>query len=176
MRRTENQSTISQQLGSSPPPLASLWTDAPPPTESQPPPHVKHAYILTTQSKDRVLIPVHTLLHSNGMTRQSFWEDGRFGSKSLGEFLPGLAAKLECALNDIEKIKLVLRLKIREVEVEMETRREDIWEMAIATFRNEIRRAKEKGEVKGVSVLVEPVMRKGGAETGGWDEDEEIDL
>ena len=65
------------------------------------------------------------------MTRQSFWEGGRFGSKSLEEFLPGMAAMLKCALNDTEKIKLVLLLETREVEVEMEARREDIWEMAI---------------------------------------------
>lgn len=45
----------------------------------------------------------------------------------------------------------------------------------MATFRDEIKRAKTKGEVKGASVLVEPVMN-GGAETEGWDEDEEFDL
>ncbi|KFY79509.1 hypothetical protein V499_01505 [Pseudogymnoascus sp. VKM F-103] len=108
--------------------------------------------------------------------RQSFWEEGRFGSKSLKEFLPGLATKLECELNDIEKIKLVLRLETREVDFEMEAKREDIWEMAIATFRNEIKGARERGELKRVGVLVEPVVRKDGATTGGWDEDEEFEL
>ncbi|OBT95970.1 hypothetical protein VE01_06687 [Pseudogymnoascus verrucosus] len=124
----------------------------------------------------RVPIPFHILLHSGGKTRQSFWEEGRFSSKSLQEFLPSFAAKLKCAPNDIERIKLVLRLKTREVEIEMEARNEDIWEIAMATFRDEIKRGKAKGEVKGVSVLVEPVMRKGGVETGGWDGDEEFDF
>jgi hypothetical protein len=58
----------------------------------------------------------------------------------------------------------------------MEARNEDIWEMAMATFRDEIKRAKANGEVKGVNVLVKPVMRKGGAETGDWDRDEDFDL
>jgi hypothetical protein len=146
------------------------------PTKSQSPPHVQHASILTTQPKGRVQIPFHISLHSSGKTRQSFWAEGRFGSKSLEKFLPGFAAKLKCAPNNIERIKLVLWLETREVKIEMEARREDIWEMAIATFRDEIKRAKVKGEVKGVSVLVEPVMRKGSAETGDWDKDEEFDL
>jgi hypothetical protein len=172
------QNPLSQQFSPAPPPLAPLQTDAAalPPTESQLPPHVQQAYILTTQPKGRVLIPFHTSLHNNGITRQSFWEEGRFGSKSLKEFLPGLATKLECELNDIEKIKLVLQLETREVDFEMEAKREDIWEMAIATFRNEIKGARERGELKRVSVLVEPVVRKDGAEMGGWDEDEEFEL
>ena len=58
----------------------------------------------------------------------------------------------------------------------MEARNEDIWETAMATFRDEIKRAKAKCEVKGASVLVEPVMRRDGAETGGRDEDEEFEL
>lgn len=45
---------------------------------------------------------------------------------SLEEFLYSFAAKLKFALNDIEGIKLVLRLKTREVEIEMEARNEDI--------------------------------------------------
>ena len=178
MERATEQSPLSQQFSHAPPPLAPLQTDAAalPPTESQSAPHVQHKSALTTQPKGRVLIPFHTSLHNNGITRQSFWEEGRFGSKSLEEFLPGFAAKLRCAPNDIERIKLVLRLKTREVEIEMEARNEDVWEIAMATFRDEIKRAKTKGEVKGASVLVEPVMRKGGAETGGWDEDDEFDL
>lgn len=169
MERATEQSPLSQQFSPAPPPLAPLQTDAAalPPTESQSAPHVQHKSALTTQPKGRVLIPFHTSLHNNGITRQSFWEEGRFGSKSLKEFLPSLAVKLECELNDIEKIKLVLRLETREVDFEMEARREDIWEMAVATFRNEIKGAREQGELKGVSVLVEPVVRKDGAETGG---------
>ncbi|KFY80893.1 hypothetical protein V499_00303 [Pseudogymnoascus sp. VKM F-103] len=178
MERATEQSSLSQQFSPAPPPLAPLQTDtaALPPTESQSPPHVQHVFALTTEPKGRVPIPFHISLYSGGKTRQSFWEEGRFGSKSLQEFLPSFAAKLKCAPNDIERIKLVLRLKTRDVEIEMEARNEDIWEIAMATFRDEIKRGKAKGEVKGVSVLVEPVMRKGGVETGGWDEDEEFEL
>jgi hypothetical protein len=46
----------------------------------------------------------------------------------------------------------------------------------MATFRDEIKRAKAKCEVNGASVLVEPVMRRNGAETVGWNEDEEFEL
>ena len=90
--------------------------------------------------------------------------EGRFRSKYLKEFLSSFAAKLKFLPNHIEKIKLVLQLKIPDVDIEMEARSEDIWEMTIATFRHEIKRAKEKGEVEGVSVLVAPVMRKGDPE------------
>jgi hypothetical protein len=37
----------------------------------------------------------------------------------------------------------------------------------MATFRDKIKRGKAKGEVKGVSVLIELVIRKGSIETGG---------
>lgn len=170
------QNHLSQQLSPAPPPLAPLQTDAAalPPTKLQP--LVQHKSALTTQPKGRILLPFHTLLHNNGVTYQSFWEEGRFGSKSLKEFLPGLAAKLGCELNIIEKVKLVLRLETREVEFKMEATNEDIWGVAMATFRDEIKRAKAKCEVNGASVLVEPVMRRNGAETVGWNEDEEFEL
>ncbi|KAL5350986.1 hypothetical protein ACLOAV_004559 [Pseudogymnoascus australis] len=169
---------LSQQFSTAPPPLAPLHTDAAalPPAESQLPPDVQHKSALTAQQKGRVPIPFHISLYRGGKTLQSFWEEGRFGSKSLEEFLLDLAAKLKCAPNDIERIKLVLRLKTREVEIEMEGRNEAIWEIAMATFRDEIKRAETKGGLRGVSVLVESVMRKGDAKTGGWDEDEEFEL
>ena len=173
-------SPSSQQYNPAPSSLAPLQTDAValPPTEFQSLSHVRDASILTTtQSKGRVIIPFHILLHSSGKTRQSFWEEGRFGSKSLEEFLPSFAEKLKCAPDDIERIKLVLRLRTREVEFEMEARSEEIWEMMKDAFRDEIERAKAKGEAKGVNVLVEPVMRKSDQEPGHWDEeDEEFDL
>lgn len=147
------------------------------PIESQPS-QVQHTSILTTtQSKGRIKIPFHIALHSGGKTRQTFWEEGCFGSKSLKEFLPGFAAKLECEANDIERIKLALRLKTLEIEIEMDGRSEDIWEMATATFRYEVRRAQDKGEIDGVDVLVGPVMRKSDPEPGASEEeDREFDL
>ena len=54
----------------------------------------------------------------------------------------------------IEKIKLVLRLESREIDFEMEASREDISELAIWTFNNEIKEARKQGKLKGVSVLV----------------------
>jgi hypothetical protein len=39
--------------------------------------------------------------------------------------------------------------------------------MVIATFRNEIKGARERGELKRVSVLIELVVRKDGATIGG---------
>jgi hypothetical protein len=179
IERAAEQSPLSQQCSLAPPPLAPLQTDAAalPPTKSQSPPHVQHASILTTQPKGRVQIPFHISLHSSGKTRQSFWAEGRFGSRSLEEFLPSFATKLKCTPNDIERIKLVLRLETREVEIEMEARSENIWEMAMTTFRDEIRRAKDKGEAEGVNVLVEPVMRRGDPEPGDLEEeDEEFNL
>lgn len=173
------QSLVSQEFRTATLPLAPLQTDAAllPPTESQSLLHLLHKSTITTQPKRRFPIPFYVLLHSGGKTRQSFWEAGRFGSKSLEQFLPDFAARLKCTPNDIKGIKVVLRFKTREVEIKINAGNETIWRMAIAAFNNEIKREKTKGELKGVSVLLEPaIMGKDSVETGGWNKDEEFEL
>ncbi|OBT60353.1 hypothetical protein VE03_10233, partial [Pseudogymnoascus sp. 23342-1-I1] len=43
---------------------------------------------------------------------------------------------------DITMVKLVLRLGSLEIDTEVESGREDVWEMMKGTFKDEIRRAK----------------------------------
>ncbi|KFY91891.1 hypothetical protein V500_04411 [Pseudogymnoascus sp. VKM F-4518 (FW-2643)] len=76
--------------------------------------------------------------------------------------------------NDIESIKLVLRVKTREFVREMEDRSEHSWRQAISTFKDEFRsaEAKGKGKLEGVSVLVEPMMRKSDPEPEALEEDD----
>ena len=123
-------------------------------------------------------IPFYILQHTDGITRQTFWEAGRFGTKSLDEFLVDLAEKLLCRPGDITMVKLVLRLGPLEIDTDVEAGREDVWEMMKGTFKEEIRRAKGRGIGMGaVNVLVQPVMmEKGGSQWGGDGEEDEFEL
>jgi hypothetical protein len=109
----------------------------------------------------------------DGITRQTFWGNGRFGSKTLEEFLDDLAEKQKCRPGDITMINVVLRLGPLEINAEVGPGREDVWEMMNGAFRDEIRRAKVRGVEMGmISVLIEPVMTEGGGPRSGGEEDE----
>ncbi|OBT59849.1 hypothetical protein VE03_10669 [Pseudogymnoascus sp. 23342-1-I1] len=123
-------------------------------------------------------IPFYVVQHIDGITRRTFWEAGRFGTKFLDEFVGGLANELRCQPEDITMVKLVLRLGSLEIDTEVESGREDVWEMMKGTFKDEIRRAKVRGIGLGaVNVLVWPVMMgKGGWQWGGNGEEDEFEL
>ncbi|KFZ25351.1 hypothetical protein V502_00173 [Pseudogymnoascus sp. VKM F-4520 (FW-2644)] len=114
-------------------------------------------------------IPIYIILTRSGgeISNHRFWEGGRFGSKSLDEFLPSLAAKVKCEQDDIRSIKLVLRLQTLDVEIEVQAGSKAIWEMMKVHFRNEIKGASARGERKEVTrVLVKPLMWKDGPNPG----------
>lgn len=106
-----------------------------------------------TPTQATAKIPFFIVRHTGEIVRQTFWEEGRFGSKSLEKFLFSLATKLGRGSNDIESIKLVLRVKTREFVREMEDRSERSWRQAISTLKDEFRsaEAKGKGKLEGVS-------------------------
>jgi hypothetical protein len=62
-----------------------------------------------------------------------------------------------------------------QIDTDVETGREDVWEMMKGTFKDEIRRAKMRGIGMGVvNVLVQPVMM--GWQWGGDGEEDEFEL
>lgn len=160
--RPVEQSSPSQQCNPAPslePPRTGAVAQSPiesPPSQVQ--------CITTTQPK--VKIPFFIVLNIGEITRQTFWEEGSIGSKSLEEFLFSLATNSGHSPNDIERIKLVLWIETLEIVWEMEDRSERSWLRAIATFKVEIKRATTKGsgKLEGVKMLVEPVMVKHAAE------------
>ncbi|KFY77954.1 hypothetical protein V499_02788 [Pseudogymnoascus sp. VKM F-103] len=161
------------RLKPSPPPTKQL------PPAQHPPPPTKHSVTPTAPpAKAPLPIPFHILQHTDGITRQTFWEAGRFGTKPLDEFLGDLAEKLRCRPADITMVKLVLRLGPLEIDADVEAGREDVWEIMKGTFKDEIRRAKVRGiGIGAVNVLVQPVMmEKGGSQCGGDGEEDEFEL
>ncbi|KFZ03635.1 hypothetical protein V502_10782 [Pseudogymnoascus sp. VKM F-4520 (FW-2644)] len=161
------------RLKPSPPPMKQL-----PPTQHSHPP-TKHSITpAAPPAKAPLPIPFYILQHTDGITRQTFWEAGRFGTKSLDEFLGDLAEKLRCGPGDITMVKLVLRLGPLEIDTDVEAGREDVWGMMKGTFKEEIRRAKVRGIGMGaVNVLVQPVMMEnGGSQWGGDGEEDEFEL
>ncbi|OBT51066.1 hypothetical protein VE04_08595 [Pseudogymnoascus sp. 24MN13] len=147
--------------------------------------HNTHPHQQSTQSrptappaKAPLPIPFHILQHTDGITRQTFWEAGRFGTKPLDEFLGDLAEKLRRLPAYFSMVKLVLRLGPLEIDADVEAGREDVWEIMKGTFKDEIRRAKVRGiGIGAVNVLVQPVMmEKGGSQCGGDGEEDEFEL
>lgn len=187
---------LSSSLSLHPPSPAAIKEPTPPEPQLKPSPSpteqlrlTQHSPVPTKHSltptvptaptaKAPLPIPFYILQHTDGITRQTFWEAGRFGTKSLGEFLVDLAEKLLCRPGDITMVKLVLRLGPLEIDTDVEAGREDVWEMMKGTFKEEIRRAKGRGIGMGaVNVLVQPVMmEKGGSQWGGDGEEDEFEL
>ncbi|KFY89557.1 hypothetical protein V500_05612 [Pseudogymnoascus sp. VKM F-4518 (FW-2643)] len=132
------------------PSLVSPWIDAVAlsPIDS-PPPQVRYT-LPPTQHKPPIRIPFFIVRHTGKITSHTLWFEGRFGSKPLEEFLLTLATELECRANEIERIKLVLRVKTRELEGA---------------------KAKGKGKLEGFSVLVEPMNKNDGPEPGALEDD-----
>ncbi|KFY46828.1 hypothetical protein V495_02230 [Pseudogymnoascus sp. VKM F-4514 (FW-929)] len=187
---------LSPSLSLRPPSPAAIKEPNPPKPQLQPSPSPTEQLPLTQRSsipkkpqltttvptaptsKAPLPIPFYILQHTDGITRQTFWEAGRFGTKSLDEFLVDLAEKLLCRPGDITMVKLVLRLGPLEINHDIEAGREDVWEMMKGTFKEEIRRAKGRGIGMGaVNVLVQPVMmERGGSQWGGDGEEDEFEL
>ncbi|KFX94533.1 hypothetical protein O988_06250 [Pseudogymnoascus sp. VKM F-3808] len=80
-------------------------------------------------------IPFHIRQHKDGVTCQTCWGNGRFGNKTLEEFLGDLAEKQKCQPRDIMMIKVVLRLGLLEIDVDVGPGREDAWNMVKESFR-----------------------------------------
>lgn len=145
-------------------------------TKTSPPPTKSSCTPAAPLAKAPLLIPFHILQHVDGVTRKTFWEAGRFGNKTLEEFLGDLAEKLKCRPGDITTIKLVLRLGSREIDTDVNAGRADVWDMMKVDFKDEIRMAKVRG-VGMIKVLIEPVMtERDGLKWGGDGEGEEDEI
>lgn len=178
IKRAAQQNHSSLQRNHAQLPLSPPETDAGalPPAEFQSP-HVQHASIIkTSQPKNHVLIPFYIVSHGSGITRHSFWEEGRFGSRSLEEFVTSCAEKLKCTPDNIERIELVLRLKTLKIDFGMDVRSESIWRTAMAAFKKEVKLANDKGEIMEAKVLVEPKLKRDGLEIRDWEEDDDFVL
>lgn len=108
-------------------------------------------------------VPFYICQNEGGVTRRTFWKNGRFGKKTLEEFLDELAEKQKCQPEDIMMVKHVLRLESLEIEVDVEPGKEDVWEMMKRDFNDETRKARRNGvDLGNIKVLIEPVMMDGG--------------
>ncbi|KAL5351001.1 hypothetical protein ACLOAV_004575 [Pseudogymnoascus australis] len=120
------------------------------------------ANISTQVAKASFSVPSYICQNEGGVTRQTFWNNGRFGKKTLEEFLDELAEKQKCRPEDIMMVKHVLRLESLEIEVDVERGNEVVWEMMKRDFKDEIRKARRNGvDLGNIKVLIELVMMDG---------------